>query len=417
MTPLRLCHSPIPNTYPEMLSPRRILQLSFLAALVIIVACLQLLSNPATPDGKTTGANRLAEGIDASTPRAHNHPSDVLASTDLALSIPFRSGLPKPRGDSYTRHMVIPRMKEDNLSWIAIELPGTSLTIYTADEPTAPDHPPRNKGHEVMIYLTYIIEHYRRLPDIILFMHSHRFTHHNNEILGYDAGEMVRRLSNEHVTRAGYVNMRCNWDPGCPEWLHRNPTKAALNKQEEEVLSECWEEFFPQHPVPEALGQTCCAQFALSKERIHSIPLSRFIFFRDWILRTPLVDYISGRIWEYSWQFLLTGESVVCPAEHVCYCDGFGLCFGGEAGYRDFVLLWRTKQDYELEIKGHRAQNAPSTSSIETLDPDRLSYLEYQVGALDRELAARKQEAIERGNVPQIRAEECGRMWKDGDGF
>lgn len=63
----------------------------------------------------------------------------------------------------------------------------------------------RNKGHEVMVYLSYIIDHYENLSDVNVFLHSHRFTWHNNELLGNDAAEMVRRLSAERVQREGFV--------------------------------------------------------------------------------------------------------------------------------------------------------------------------------------------------------------------
>ena len=238
-----------------------------------------------------------------------------------------------PSALNYTQVMVVPTLKDDDVSWIQKELPGINTAIYIANESNEPLHPPKNKGHEVMIYLTYIIDHYYELPDTIIFMHAHRWTHHNNELLDYDSAEMVRRLSNDYVAREGYVNMRCQWHPGCPEWLHPADTVDTLAKQEETVFSQCWHEMFPSEPVPDVLGQGCCAQFALSKTRVLSIPLSRFIFYRDWVLRTPLSDYISGRIWEYLWQFLFTGRSIYCPSETTCQCEGFGVCFGGHVDY------------------------------------------------------------------------------------
>lgn len=341
---------------------------------------------------------------------------------------PFRNGVPKPPGSAYSRIMVVPRMKEDNVSWIAEELPEMNVAIYVTNDPTAPLHPPKNKGHEVMIYLTYIIDHYSQLPDVVIFMHAHRWTHHNNELLSYDAPQMIRRLSNEHVTREGYVNMRCLWSPGCPDWLHPDNKQETIGKQEEPVLAKCWSELFPLYPLPKSLAQPCCAQFALSEERIRSIPLGRYIFYRDWILRTPLSDYISGRIWEYSWQFLFTGQSILCPSEHVCYCDGFGVCFGGEAEYKAFENLRQMKQDFESEAKDLRQQqrlmgNGVPNSELSTVSlvqayvPGRLSYLHDQASALDKELTARKKGAIKRGDDPRNRAEECGRQWIEGDGF
>ena len=318
--------------------------------------------------------------------------------------------------------MVIPRLQTDNISWISEELPDVDAAVYIANSPVAALHPPKNKGHEVMTYLTYIIDHYDALPDILIFLHSHRWTHHNNALLAYDASEMVRKLNSDYVIREGYVNLRCHWSPGCPEWLHPGNPQESLEKQEEVVLSRCWSELFPSDPLPASLGQACCAQFALSKERVLSIPLSRFIFYRDWIARTTLSDYISGRIWEYSWQFLFTGQSIYCPAEHICYCGGFGLCFGGASEFEEFEELRRKKQTLEVEADELRERRAldpanHSESQISNVSFVRYAYLNSHIETLENELRMRKGNALERGLSDRIRAEECGLEWTEIGGL
>jgi len=57
--------------------------------------------------------------------------------------------------------------------------------------------------------LSYIIDNYERLSDVNIFMHSHRYSWHNDELLDHDAVQMVQRLSAERVQREGYLNMRC----------------------------------------------------------------------------------------------------------------------------------------------------------------------------------------------------------------
>lgn len=100
-----------------------------------------------------------------------------------------------------------------------------------------------------------------------------------------------------------------------------------MEKQEQIYLSRVWEELFPSEDIPITLGASRCAQYAVSKERTRAIPLAKFVFIRDWLVRTPL-----GRLWEYLWHYLFTGEYVRCPLKHICLCDGYGLCFGGEEG-------------------------------------------------------------------------------------
>ena len=355
-------------------------------------------------------------------------PSDPMHTAKADVHEYFQAGTAKPPGSNYSRVMIIPRMKEDDIGWITKELPDTNMVVYVADDPGAPLHPPKNKGHEVMIYLSYIIDHYDQLPDILIFMHAHRWTHHNNELLGFDAAQMIQRLSYGRVTREGYMNMNCHWDPGCPEWLHPTSSEESLKKQEEPLLAKCWSELFPFHPLPNFLAQPCCAQFALSRARVRAIPLSRFIFYRDWIMRTPLSDYISGRIWEYSWQFVFTGRTAVCPAEHACYCDGFGVCFGGESQYKEFLELRDREQEYISELAKWQAKEKfmDEASQIsrfvgvpvwQQTEPGRHLYLRDQIRALNNEIEARRQNAMQRGDDPRYRAEEAGRQWKEGDGF
>ena len=292
-------------------------------------------------------------------------------------------------------------MKKEDISWLSRELPDLNIAAYTVNDPSDSTHPPKNKGHEVMIYLTYIIDHYYSnkspslphdipsssysnsvsssslLPDVTIFMHAHRWTHHNNALLGFDAVQMLSRLNPQYVLDKGYVNMRCHWSPGCPEHLElrlqASPSPDDRETDEDEIdretytdppaelqelvaLPPAWHELFPSFSRPSSapastlsspletsttniapprtppkyLSQPCCAQFAISRNQILSIPLSQYIYYRDWLLRTPLSDYFSGRIWEYLWQYVFLGRGEVCEREDICYCGAFGVCFDDE---------------------------------------------------------------------------------------
>ena len=389
---------------------KKLIHLISIAGFVVLFSYLTILTTEQSSRGEHKAGKLKKNFLDTSAWSLPGRDGSIfeiqgsLASASSSLSSDFHLGVQTPLGSTYSRVMVIPRLKSDNISWVSDALPDVETAIYIANDPLAALHPPKNKGHEVMIYLSYIINHYNALPDIVIFMHAHRWTHHNNPSLSYDAAEMVRRLNSDYVTREGYVNMRCHWSPGCPEWLHSGNIRESIQKQEEILLSRSWKELFPSDALPTALGQACCAQFALSKERILSIPLSRFIFFRDWIMRTPLSDYISGRIWEYSWQYLFTGQSIFCPAEHICYCGGFGVCFGGDSEYREFEGLHQKKKGFELEMKELGDQQAQRDNSLAM----RYDYLHNSIAALEQETTLRKERALKRGLDPKNRAMECG---------
>lgn len=341
----------------------------------------------------------------------------------------FQPGVAKPLGQAYTRTLVVPKMTHENTSWMDDYVP-SDLTrkIYVPDDPSAPLHPPKNKGHEVMIYLTYIIDHYDKLTDVTIFMHNHQTAWHNNDLAGNDAGEMLRRLSSGRVTRMGYMNLRCQWNPGCPDWIHPGEVDRNRTKVEESIMAKAWAEIFPFEAVPEVLAQPCCAQFALSRDRIRSIPLARFIHYRDWLMHTPLPDAISGRVWEYLWQYALAGEASHCPEEYACYCDGYGVCFGGKAQY----LAWCGMRDeynrnaYALRdwtMMAKKIEKAKEDGNLELLamldKPEVGKDLEYRdnMAVLAKQLDSELNLAKARGDDPKHRALEVGREWHEGDGF
>jgi len=74
-----------------------------------------------------------------------------------------------------------------------------------------------------MAYLTYVIDHYDNLPSTIVFLHAHRdgflLAWHNDAPL-HDNVNAMRMLRTDFVEENGYVNLRCNWNPGCKE-AHR----------------------------------------------------------------------------------------------------------------------------------------------------------------------------------------------------
>lgn len=340
----------------------------------------------------------------------------------------FVPGVPKPFGSKYTKTLVVPRTKEEDVDWIARELPDWDTAVYVADDPKAPLHPPKNKGHEVMIYLTYIIDFYDNLPDVAVFIHSHQTAWHNEEIFGTNSAVMLRRLSLDRVIREGYMNTRCNHSPGCPDWMHPGAVEEDETKQEEVMLARAWSELFPDEPVPSVLAQPCCAQFAISRERIQAIPRPRFVFYRDWLLQTDLSDYIAGRIWEYLWQYVFTGQPVVCVEESVCMCDGYGLCFGGPSEYQQYLQLDIEKKDLQKELEdwifleedldfAQTNQELDETMDLKLPPLGRKAKLQEWVMEKDIQVAGIVAAAMERGKNPRYRAEEAGRPWKEGDGF
>ena len=340
----------------------------------------------------------------------------------------FKKGTPLPPGHNYTSLLVVAKTKKEDIGWMEKEIPDQPKVVYVADDPSAPYHPPKNKGHEVMIYLSWIIDNYDKLPDVTIFMHAHQYTWHNDDILGNNAADMIKSLSRQRVWREGFVNMRCSWFPGCPDWMHPGETEENGNKPEEIFLAKSWSELFPLDKVPPVLGTPCCAQLALSRERIQAKPHAQYVWYRQWLFSTQLGDHLSGRIWEYVWQFVFTGEAVHCPLEHICFCDQYGSCFGGPEKYEEFTnrkneLGDRERDLREWEDKGKAIEKAKQEgkhdelAKLEKPEPGKDAEFKKEIERLRPIVNRLKDEARERGKNPKNRAEEAGRPWKEGDDF
>jgi hypothetical protein len=208
-------------------------------------------------------------------------------------------------------------------------MPQWDKMIYVTDDPRAVNSVPADRGREGMVYLTYIIDHYEVLPKIILFHHANRWQWHNDDPL-YDGERVLSRLQVPYIEQQGYVNLRCVWTLGCPSEI--KPVEASTHKDTAPVdntavhYKEAFEELFPELPMPEDVGLSCCGQFAVTRERIRRRPRKDYERYRQWLLDTPLMDHISGRIMEYSWHIIFGEKSVFCPNARECYCNVYGLC-------------------------------------------------------------------------------------------
>ncbi|KAI9807445.1 MAG: hypothetical protein M1833_000190 [Piccolia ochrophora] len=176
--------------------------------------------------------------------------------------------------------------------------------IYTVDAPAKLRGVPTNKGHESMAYLTYLIDHYDTLPSTIAFLHSHRngyWTGWHTDARGHDNVESLRALRLDTVQRLGYVNLRCQWSPGC----------KPAHRKNAHVTPEIWRDIFnTSEAVPELLGAACCAQFAVSNSQVQRRSKSDYERIRQWVLDTPLSDRKSGRVMEFLWHVIFGKDAV-----------------------------------------------------------------------------------------------------------
>jgi len=161
---------------------------------------------------------------------------------------------------------------------------------------------------------SYIIDHYASLPDNVLFIHPNRYQWHNDDP-DYDGLPMLRHFQLPYLEKEGYVNIRCAWSLGCPNEIkplaeageHREAVHAGGQ------YKKAFESLFPGEKVPDAVGVSCCAQFAATRDKIRERSKEQYEKYRDWILGTELGDAISGRVFEYSWHSKSTSAGISRP--------------------------------------------------------------------------------------------------------
>lgn len=213
--------------------------------------------------------------------------------------------------------------------------------IYTVN-PTSPTQltTPLNKGHESMAYLTYVIDNYSTLPRTLAFLHSHRsgfFTAWHTDAALHDNVHALRALQIPFVQQNGYVNLRCNWNPGCKE-AHRynahvtpdiwrsvfegtstswgnNTASSSSSSYQDDAPSNSFQQSHrqtrsPPSPPIEKVGAACCAQFAVSRDRVWQRPLSDYEQFRQWVVDTKMDDAKSGRVMEFLWHVIFGMDAV-----------------------------------------------------------------------------------------------------------
>ncbi len=112
---------------------------------------------------------------------------------------------------------------------------------------------------------------------------------------------------------------------------------------------------------------------------------------------------------EYSWQYIFTGNFEFCPSQHKCYCDGYGLCFQGEDGLRNWLSTLKQKERLDEKLA--------EMWDTGVKGGEKYKRLAWEIKQKAELLDQLREEAIRRGFDPKIRATECGREWHEGDGF
>ncbi|CAM9300791.1 unnamed protein product, partial [Ectocarpus fasciculatus] len=105
-------------------------------------------------------------------------------------------------------------------------------------------------------YLSYIISHYHHLPDVSIFLHG-KPTEHNKDILKH----INAILQHWEVEDIGFLHLN-------------NQVMLPMNSMDKRNGGTFWTMWgFLKKSMPRDLRVQCCAQFMVTRERIHLRPL------------------------------------------------------------------------------------------------------------------------------------------------
>ncbi|KKZ60333.1 hypothetical protein EMCG_04927 [[Emmonsia] crescens] len=237
---------------------------------------------------------------------------------EVPPSVPPPSELVNSDSRSVPLAIVLGKTKGENSNWASDMLPEWTPFIYSVDNELGYDLHVPNRGNEAMPYLTFIIDHYHSLPDIIAFMHASRKHRHNQDISEFN-DEILRGVNLEFVRKRGYVNLRCKTSPGCEpsSVLPHNPTDVDIaNNDPRAHFADIYATIFALEnvkDVPHVIGGICCAQFLLTRERILQRPLVDYVRMKSWVLTgsQPLKAGEVGWVFEKIWHVVFGEEAVL----------------------------------------------------------------------------------------------------------
>jgi hypothetical protein len=236
----------------------------------------------------------------------------------------------KARPANVTRRAIIfPETPDMDLSFIQVaveENPFVEVFGYPYASPqiaigTLPHLPefnriPKNKANEAMVYLTFIIDNYFDLPDVMLFIHFALNYNPKNQLtkmlknLKWD--EVTHFLSLENCYREIFSEKRQLKEEELPNRTGYEEKAFTLFLSQNN-----WEKYGLINDG-NFIVHGCCAQFVVPKAAVSQLPLEFYVDMQKWILKTKMPPYYSAKMFEFSWHWFFTRKTSPMDTKEEC---------------------------------------------------------------------------------------------------
>lgn len=187
--------------------------------------------------------------------------------------------------------VVVAHYKED-LEWVhLLKYPTMVISKSDFECETIP-----NRGNEASSYLQYIIGNYDHLSTWTIFVHGHRTDWHHTRNTDEHINEMVFEYPYYNINEVGLVHL-CTFSNREPEMVMRElfPLIEGILETKIDITK---------------LEYKGCGQFYVHRDLILRHPKQKYIELYQFLMTTPVRSYWSGRIFEYLWHFIFTGDLV-----------------------------------------------------------------------------------------------------------
>ncbi|KAJ3010016.1 hypothetical protein HKX48_007630 [Thoreauomyces humboldtii] len=228
--------------------------------------------------------------------------SKPVSSTRSEHCLPDVAGVSK---EFQERMIVVSQYKED-AEWLG-EVKNVSAVVYEKMGTNKSNkHVVPNPGNEASTFIKFLLDNYDCLPDRTAFVHAHRTSWHTPK-------PMDKILNTLDWTRAEFYKLPATLR-GKTDVARYKPDRKTEEASVPVEIHIFWNRWFKERygPAPEKLEAMCCAQFVVSRDRVHLNSWDWYKEVYDWLISDEVDSYWSGRALEYTWHVMF-GEPSIEP--------------------------------------------------------------------------------------------------------
>lgn len=276
--------------------------------------------------------------------------------------------------DQETKFLVIVNYYDNDVTWAnKLKFPHV---IYYKEKPYRQPFNAINKAKSETNLLKFISDFYDNLPENVINVHQYetRNTHH---------GSMVDILNDPHL-ETKYQESKTKGYLGISSYLfgadvHKHIKYMLKSGWWDNTMKPWFGEIDKYHNFTH--GKKSCAQFIVSRERIHSLPREFYRNMYQWLVLNsygghipamnrrridvpdlnshPNSDYFTSRYMEWSWELIFAAYKPTDKIDILYNGNEISALYGADSYLRDVThhLIKYFIKDDELEIKSNMIFN------------------------------------------------------------